>query len=374
MPTSHRFILTTDRGQHLAELTHIESVQYSRFVKNSGWFMLVMDPDFDESFLNVDNLIEFWRQPEGGEDRLEMVGFSRYWDWFEVSPKEERLRLGGPDQMDLLNRRVVAYKSTTSQSSKTDFADDMIKEIVRENLGADAAVTEAGRPRAFDPNHFTVAGNTSQAPSLTRSFAWRNVMDVIQEITETSRDLGTPLFFDIIPSAGATFEFRTYINIRGIDRTASGVPSVVFSRERGNLTNPFLREDWRDEWNYVWGGGQGQGTARIIDPEKDLDRVFQSIWGKREIFADAREEPTILGVASKAFERLQKEQPRFIFRGELLDTPRARYGIDWDFGDKVTVRYRNREFYGDIRSVGVTIDSAGLETVRASLEIDFATG
>ena len=336
--------------------------------------MAVLDPDFDTAFLDVDNLIEFWRQPEGGEDRLEMVGFIRYWDYFETAPKSERLRIGGPDQVDLLDRRVIAYRSTTSQSTKTDFSDDMIKEIVRENLGASAALTEAGRPRAFDPDHFTVAGDTSQGQSMTRSFAWRNVLNVIQEIAETSRDLGTPLFFDMVPSVGASFEFRTYVNVRGIDRTPSNIPSVVFSREYGNLTNPFLREDWRQEHNYVWGGGQGQGAARVIDPEKDTDRIFRSIWAKTEIFQDAREESTILGVASKAFERLENSQPRLIFRGELLDTPRSRYGIDWDFGDKITVRYRGNEFYGDIRSVTVGINADGLETVSASLEIDDATG
>lgn len=374
MAATHRFILTTSDGEHLTELTAIESVQYSRFVNNPGWFMLIIDPDLDPSLLDIDRLIEFWRQPEGGEDRLEMVGFLRYWDWFENAPRADRLRLGGPDQADLLDRRVIAYKSTTAQAKKTDEADDLIKEIVRENLGPDAAVTEAGRPRAYDPDHFTIAGNTSQAPEVTRSFAWRNVLDVLQEISESSRELGTPLFFDLIPSAGATFEFRTYINVRGIDRTDPNVASVVFSREYGNLSNPFLREDWREERNYVWGGGQGQGTARTIDPEKSLPRIFRSIWGKREVFQDAREEATIQGVANKAFERLQNDRPRSFFRGELLDTPRSRYGIDWDFGDKVTVRYKGREFYGDIRSIGVTIDSNGLETVRAGLEIDNATG
>lgn len=374
MPANHRFILKTSDGEHLTELTKLESVQYSRFVNNSGWFMLVTDPDMDPSLLVKDRLIEFWRQPEGAEDRLEMVGILKYWDWFEVAPKADRLRLGGPDQVDFLDGRIIAFASGTSQAQKTAPGDNLIKAIIRENMGSLAPLTEANRPRAFQPAHFTVSGDTSQAPSVTRSFAWRNVLDVIQEITETSRDLGTPLFFDLIPSVGATFDFRTYINIRGIDRTLAGVPSVVFSREYGNLANPFFREDWRDEWNYVWGGGQGQGSARTIDPEKNLDRIFQSIWGKREVFQDAREESTIQGVADRAHEQLERGSQRIIFRGQLLDTPRARYGIDWDFGDKVTARYRRREFHGDIRSISVTIDSDGLETVRAGLEVDIATG
>ena len=52
------------------------------------------------------------------------------------------IKTGSPDTVtitavsldDLLMRRVIAYKSGTSQSDKTDFADDMIKEYVDENL------------------------------------------------------------------------------------------------------------------------------------------------------------------------------------------------------------------------------------------------
>ena len=50
------------------------------------------------------------------------------------------------------------------------------------------------------------------------------------------------------------------------------------------------------------------------------------------------------------------------------------YGIDWDFGDKVTLRYAGLEFFGDVRSVTVSIDSNGLETVRASVEVDLVFG
>ena len=93
MPTNHRFILTTSDGEYLTDLTSLETVQYSRFVNNPGWFMLVTDPDMDPSLLVKDRLIHFHRQPEGGEDRLEMVGLLKYWDWFEVAPGADRLEV-----------------------------------------------------------------------------------------------------------------------------------------------------------------------------------------------------------------------------------------------------------------------------------------
>jgi hypothetical protein len=375
MGAEHRLIVRTHDGEYLTEIETWESFQYGKFINNVGWWMVVLPGDTPNDLADVDRIVEFWRKPEGGDEQHQMDGFNRYWDWFETGPNDERFRMGGEDQMGLLDRRIIAHKSTTDEASKTDEADDMQKAIVRENMGPLAPVTEANRPREFPPAHFEVMGDIADAPEITRSFAWRNVLDVLQEISETSGNLGTPLYFSIDHVGPAEFAFRTYTNVLGIDRTVSGgIAPIIFSKEAGNIRNPFMREDWREEHNYVWGAGQGQGTARTVDPEKDLQRIARSIWAKREIFQDAREESTVQGVANKAFERLQNERPRLTFRAELLDTPQSRYGIDWGFGDKVTIRFRQREFEGIVDNVSVSVDSSGKETLTSSLEIDLATG
>ncbi len=375
MGAEHRLIVRTHDGEYLTEIEDYESFQYGRFINNVGWWMIILPGTTPNDFADVDRLVEFWRKPEGGDEQLQMVGFTRYWDWFETGPDDERFRIGGEDQMGLLDRRVIAFRSTTSQASKTDEADDLIKAIVRENMGSLAPLTEANRPREFPPANFEVMGDEALAPSVTRSFAWRNVLDVLQEIAESSGFLGTPLYFSIDHAGPAEFVFRTYINVLGVDRTVkAGLAPIIFSKEAGNIRDPFMREDWRDEWNYVWGGGQGQGTARTIDPEKDLQRIGRSIWAKREVFADAREEATIQGVANKARDRLNRERPRIVFRAELLDAPQSRYGIDWKFGDKVTVRYRQREFDALVDNVSVSVNSSGKERLTSRLDIDLATG
>lgn len=375
MGAIHRLIVRTHDGEYLTEIEDYESFQYGSFINNIGWWMIILPGNTPVDLPDVDRLVEFWRKPEGGDEQLQMVGFTRYWDWFETGPNDERLRIGGEDQMGLLDRRVIAFASESDEARKTDEADDMIKAIVRENMGTLAPVTEANRPREFPPDHFEVMDDTTDAPEVSRSFAWRNVMDVLQEISESSSNLGTPLYFSVDYAGPAKFAFRTYTNVLGIDRTVkAGIAPIIFSKEAGNIRNPFMREDWRTERNYVWGGGQGQASARTIDPEKDLQRIGRSIWAKREVFQDAREESTTQGVANKAYERLQNERPRLIFRGELLDTPQSRYGIDWRFGDKVTVRNKQREFEGLIDNVSVIVDSGGKETLTTNLELDIATG
>jgi len=375
MTARNRLVILTSDGIQLAELADLEAIEYWRVLNDKGGFNIITRSDFDESLLGVDRLIEFWRTPKGGEETLMMVGLLRWWEWFENSDGFELLSFGGPDQNDLLDRRIVAYYAGEDEADKTQEADDLLKAIVRENMGALAPNDEAGRPRAYDADYFSVAPDFAHAPSVSRRFSWRKVFPILKEVAASSRDLGTPLYFDMVPAgASAQFDFRTFINLMGIDRTVtSGLSPIIFSKENGNLGMPKMREDWANEWNYVYGGGQGEETDRVIDPEDDPWRMHRSIWNRREVFQDAREEDTILGVANKAYQRMQQERPLLKFSGKLLDAPQSRFGIDWNFGDKVTAEYRG-QFDGVVNAYRVSIDQNGNEDVTARLEVDLATG
>jgi hypothetical protein len=371
----HRLGLFTDIGLQLAELRQIETFTYYRVANSVGGFKMILKPDFDETLIDVDHIIQFWRQAHGGEERLMVAGFCRKWGWFEDRRGNDRFFVEGVDQNDLIDRRIVAYFAEESESVKTDLADDMIKAIIRENMGSLAPVDEAGRPRAYDANYFTTMADTSEGPSVTRSFAWRYVLPVIQEIAQSSRDLGSPLYFDVVPSAvPAVYEFQTFIPYLGVDRSSSSSSPVIFSREFSNLGRPRWEEDWFEERNYVWGGGQGEEDDRMMDPEDDVWRMHKSLWNRRECFQDAREESTQLGVANKAYERMQKERPVVRFIGDLLDSNLTRFGKDWNYGDNITARYHGREFSGVIDGYTISVDKEGKEEFTARMEIEYGFG
>jgi hypothetical protein len=251
----------------------------------------------------------------------------------------------------------------------------MIKAIIDENMGPSAPNDEAGRPRAYDANYFSIMADTTEGPSVTRSFAWRFVLPTIQEISKSSRDLGSPLYFDMVPSATpAVFEFQTFIPYIGVDRSMSSPVPVIFSKEMQNLGSPKWEEDWFDERNYVYGGGQGEKDNRIIDPEDDVWRMHKSIWNRRECFQDAREESTQQGVANKAFERMQKERPVVRFDAFLLDAPNTRFGTDWNYGDNITARYRGREFSGMVDGYTISVNQLGEEDFIARMEVTYGFG
>ena len=76
-----------------------------------------------------------------------------------------------------------------------------------------------------------------------------------------------------------TFEFRTFINQRGIDHSSAAVDQVVFGPEFGNMTGASYTEDWTNESNFIYAGGQGEGYARIVSEFYDLYRYIVSLPG-----------------------------------------------------------------------------------------------
>jgi hypothetical protein len=130
-----------------------------------------------------------------------------------------------------------------------------------------------------------------------------------------------------------------------------------------------LRYDYTKEANLVYGGGQGEGDYRTIAEVSDDTRIGSSVWNRREKFADARNEPTADGVSNKAEEVLNENKPLHRFTAKLLDTPQTRYGVDWSFGDKVVVSYRDIQFQGVAKALRIRLDKEGNEILEVKVEV-----
>ncbi len=331
-----------------------------------GWFTINMPFDFDWTVLDVDRLVEFWRAPPGGNLQWEMTGFLRKWN---IARRRNRtaVTLEGPGQMHLLDNRIIAYKGGQAESEKSGPADDVMKAFVREALGSLAGNDPYGRTRIQE--NFTVSADVGDGQTMETNVEWQELMRVLQDISDHAHSKGTPIYFDVVQTSPANFEFRTYKNQRGIDRT-SGPNALTFGEEFGNLTDPSWEEDWTKERNIIYGGGQGVDQDRVIDPEKDLARLHRTRFNRREAFQDARGEDTTLGVAKKAFARLIKDRPRRRLSGKMLSVPGSLYGENWRFGDKVLATAFGQQFEGMPRSISIQVLGKGREVITARIEAD----
>jgi hypothetical protein len=369
--TTHEVWLCNPYGHRLTVIDNLIEFKIVRVVNSPSYCSVTIPSDFDDRFettIGVDYMVEFWRSPAEGGKQLETVFFVREIIYEEDVKGVDTITLTGPDGIDLLNRRIVAYDAGTSQTQKTDNADDMMKEIVRENLGSSATDSD----RDLSGIDFTVAKDDTAGPSITKGFAWRNVLSVLQELSAISEEAGTNLYFDIVPiiiNMGVGFEFRTFIDQPGQDRTYDTNNAIIFSKEWGNLEEPVLTFDYDKEINYVYGGGQGEEADRYITEQSDATRIGNSIWNRREGFVDARNESTQTAVQNKTKGALREGQPQARFTANLLDTPQARYGVDWSFGDKVEISYAGLQFQGIVRALKIEMKRGGEEEIKVKVEV-----
>ena len=368
--TTHEIWLDDQYGRRLAFLETLIGFDVVKVANEVSVCMVTVPSTFDISLLRVDNLIEFWRTPTDGSPRLENIFFLRHISYEEDTSGNDVVVLGGPDANDLLARRIVYYAAGTAQAETGGGvkAEISIKGIVRENLGSSATAV-----RDLSALNFTVAANQDGGEIAVKSFAWRNVLLVIQDLARMSAEKGTELFFEVIPveisAMQMGFEFQTSINQPGEDRTYTTLNPIIFGKEWGNLVDGKLTYDYMKEANVVIAGGQGDGEEREIIERTDSQRVGASIWNYREKFADARNEPTTAGVTDKADEVLRASAPITKFTGRLLDTKQTRYGVDWFFGDKVVITHGGIQFDGIVKAVRLRLRKDGEEDLKVKVEV-----
>lgn len=354
--------LDTPTGSRLAHLDRLISLELVRVVNDYGVIALEIPGGYDD-LIRLDGIIEVWFR-----GKLETAGFIRKMTYYD-NGGADRTRLIAYDGNYILTSRIIAYAAGTTQASLTDQADDMLKTLVNDNLLADDRSI-----RVVAGLNVTKQANLSDGQTITKGFAWRPMMNVCQDIAAASKEAGTAVYFEFIPKfvnrSTMGFEFQTFVNQRGVDHSMSGGDPVYIGKDWGNLTNPVLEYDHTDEVNYVYAGGQGEASARNVNTVYDATRYGESVWNMREAFADARNESSENGVTAKGYDRLNEGRPIKTFSGQILDSPSARYGTHWGFGDKLTCEYRGVHYDVLVNAVSISLASDGSSSITARFEVD----
>lgn len=416
--SSYEFWLTDDYGVRLAQIQDHFFFSYTRSLIGFGTLEIGISYDkFAEKILPVfrpDRRIEVWRSPADDYPlRLERIYFLRRPKMYQRKEDDVKvIVLYGRDSKDLLARKSVIQFSGTSYASKTDYIDDMMKAIVREQMTAGTAVDENGvssTARAYPSGLFAVQSDVSLGPSITRSFADKNVLDILKELRDTSFQLyaSDPLtyrkiYFDVfevsikdtklfildaqtlLPILDTNgygiedarnsdlglagffgFEFRTIPDIYGKDRTSG----IIFSVENGNLEAPWYSISHYDEVNSVYVKGQGRGESRAVRNRYDSSRIGVSAWNRSEAVVQATYETSLTALDSVGDLALSEGSPieeiyaTFINSPGDEDKPRSLYGLDWDLGDILPVNFAGIQINCEVVIIYVSVDENRVENV-----------
>lgn len=357
--TQYELWLVTDAGERLALLERAISFTYTHATGSNGFFSVTLPGTFPREFLQIGRRVLFFRQPRSGAMGLDFVGFIRRIVTNTDANFQKTRTVQGYGPNWLLGGRIVYAAAGSPGAEKTGAADDVMKAIVREQMGTSAATA-----RALNSSYFSVQADSGMGPTITKAFAYRNVLDTLSELSQVARQAGTETFYQVLPLDTTRFQFVTSTAQLGRDLRGSG---MVFGEEFGNLRNARLSEDWGDECNFGYGLGPGEGGAREIRTAEDTTRSGIAWYGRREVAKDARNQTTN-GTTAAAQSAIVNARPVTSFSGDIVSTAGALYGVQWRFGDRVDVNYDGRQFEALIRAVTVDVDESGKEQISARLE------
>lgn len=376
MSATYELWYTDDAGNHIELLDNVISFDYVLVVGDIGVGSFRLPYDSNRVYVHPhpDRRVHIWRHTPGGGQRLECVCFVRRWEFATDDAGTTTLTLTSVDQHDLLRRRIVAYYSASAQALMTDNAGDIMKEVVRDNLGVDSVTDYDGAAvsgRDMSSLGLTVAGNLGDGPSITAEFAWKSVLATLQDLQAASRAEGTEVYFLLYANTPVAFVFETRTGQPGRDRSwATGYDPLVFGMDYGNVRNPTLVYDYLDEINFVYAGGEGQDGNRNIQEVSDTGRINASIWNRSEAFAPASGSNDNNAIVTAGNAALSSGAPRTTFTADLLDTEQTPYGgrSGWGVGDKVTVSHLGRQLDVIIHSVAVAVSESGEEAIAGRTE------
>lgn len=374
MAAEYEVLLADALGQKLkqGELTTVlSSMRITRVVGAVGALVLELPWEaHPDSYFQRDHRIYVSRAIAGRRPSLLNE------TWYLIRKRSVRqLATGGYlrtlyayDLNHLLARRIIAYAARTSQAKKNDQADDMMRAIVRENLGSSAG---AGRDLSA---YITVGSDLGAALTLKKAFAWRDVMPVLQELAAASSQQGTYLTFDMVATSETGIEFRTYTGQRGTDRSRSSSSPLILSPELGNLAQGELVDDWGEEATAVYAGGQGERSRRNVQSETDTNRIGTSPFGRIEQFINAThiEQTDTDGADDEASAGLLEARPLTMLSGTIVQQPDTTFGLHYGLGDYVSSDFTGRSFDGRLDAINVDVQRQGRdwqESISSALHV-----
>lgn len=393
----YEFWLTDDAGRRMSLLEKMAFASYTRSSIGLGTinFAVPFDP-FQEKFkpyFQPDWRVEVWRSPKYGVSlRREDVFLLRKYHVYVREDGVKLLQFYGRNGMDLLYRRSVIQLPGTTYTVKTDYADDMMKEIVRQQMLYGSALDENGaasNSRAFPQNEFLVQQDLGLGPSLTRNFEGKDVIDILKELRSATFQLNINsssnrrIFFNVVPvnisgistayASTLGWEFRTFADLYGTDRTNG----IVFSHENENIETPSYSISHLEETNYIY-ITNGSGASSLSSTSvQDASRVSSSRWNRCEKIINGSASNTgTSDLQNAGYAELYNKRPVEEFPVTFLNTignqntPQSLYGIDWDLGDLLRVNFAGKQFNVEVKVVYVSIDEDGKETITGRNEVN----
>lgn len=287
--------------------------------------------------------------------------------WFATTIREvpmndgrtSHYRIEFEDALSLLDNRIVPYKADFPEGSEprtriNTVATAALGQIYDVSLG-----TLAGPNRVLDPIITTKAAIAAVAPVIGKEIPWKRALTAMQEVAKSSRDQGTPLFFDLIArNVGGSIRltFATFTGQRGADKR-----NLIISSDHPD----FVLDDFSyyvkyPNVGYVGGSGRGQSRPVVVREAPNINSIE-----RYEIFRSSLSTDRNL-LEDEAAALVNNQRGRVSLAGRLL----GELGTNYDFGDLVLMQHRNFAVTAEIASIAYTYSDKVLTRDVAAKSVD----
>lgn len=338
------------------ELTDFYALGYSKTVNAASMGIFTVHGEHAiVATIALDYQVEIWRQdaPNGIAWYCDFYGFFRDMQRSADNNGVTVATLYCPAQISRLSRPIVGYTSGTA--NRTDFsavkAETIAKTLVTRNATASGSTAD-GRVRNAPALGISVQTDGAHGATLDATCSYQNLLTALQDIASVGGG-----DFDLIKTAGATWEFRWYDGQRGTDKSAT----VTFSMAYGNMASPSLRYATIDERTVAIVGGGGEGSLRTLVVRTGTN--YAAGWNETETFVDSRQSTAMATLETAGDRELQARQARAELTFDVLQTPATLYGRDYNVGDLVTAVFAEYSATKKVASVDVGVSLQG-ETIR----------
>ena len=386
MSSSYEIWLTDDAGRRITLLNRASSFfSYSRTTNGYGTVQFGIPLKFYKSLVpdifGLDWRLDIWRSPEKGFPlRRESSYLLRKFNIYERDDGVDMIEFLGRSPLDILRREGV-HSQTVSDYEKTDYADDMMKDVVRHFFINDPALTGpvpwyySSSGGFVSTGEFTCDDDASLGPTISMSFLGQNILDLLKDIKAVTFQMNVAdpstnkkIYFDVVEGSGLPggfgYVFRTYADLRGQDRTSG----LVFSKENGNLKRPVYYEDYLDQITAV------EFVNTIYTGTRDSPDGELSRWNRINT-VDLINSNNSDELVARYYKILNDNKADKSINCTFLNTPggptqpRSLYGVDWDLGDLLPVHFAGKVLNAEVKIVYVSVDENGSEEVTGRNEV-----
>jgi len=343
----------TPEGDLLEIIQEFTRLEWARKENEVGAMTLTMPRLIDKSALRADSRLEIWRTSGG---RTSLVG-KTVWFLQDWALSGSYMELMAYDANWILSGAIVAYASGTTNAGCTSAAaDDVSKAVVRGNLTTDATSDrDISAWLSVDPD-------LTLAQESTKDYSRRQVLPLLQELAQESREKGTYLAFDIEYVDSDSLIFKTFTGARGTNHGTTSVNPVILSEKFKSLEDVTYTERHGREYTYVYAGGQGKGDLRLVEGAEDTTRSRRSPFGRREGWVDARMCSTSDSLVAEACAALEAARPVKMITGKIVETEGCQFMVHYDFGDIVVAQFEDLSVDAHVDAVHGVVEN-GLETL-----------